>query len=110
MALFKTPEYTLIGSKALEEAKPYLKKCGKKALIVTGKHVVLSDMMAELKKALEEIGIAYFVFDGITGEPTNVMIDEGIAAYKENGCDFCIGIGGGSPLDSAKAIAAMITN
>ena len=46
MALFKTPEYTLIGSKALEEAKPYLKKCGKKALIVTGKHVVLSDMMA----------------------------------------------------------------
>ncbi len=110
MALFKTPEYTLIGSKALEEAKPYLKKCGKKALIVTGKHVVLSGMMAELKKALEEIGIAYFVFDGITGEPTNVMIDEGIAAYKENGCDFCIGIGGGSPLDSAKAIAAMITN
>lgn len=110
MALFKTPEYTLIGSKALEEAKPYLKKCGKKALIVTGKHVVLSDMMAELKKALEEIGIAYFVFDGITGEPTNVMIDEGIVAYKENGCDFCIGIGGGSPLDSAKAIAAMITN
>lgn len=110
MALFKTPEYTLIGSKALEEAKPYLKKCGKKALIVTGKHVVLSDMMAELEKALEEIGIAYFVFDGITGEPTNVMIDEGIAAYKENGCDFCIGIGGGSPLDSAKAIAAMITN
>lgn len=110
MALFKTPEYTLIGSKALEEAKLYLKKCGKKALIVTGKHVVLSDMIAELKKALEEIGIAYFVFDGITGEPTNVMIDEGIAAYKENGCDFCIGIGGGSPLDSAKAIAAMITN
>ena len=110
MALFKTPEYTLIGSKALEEAKPYLIKCGKKALIVTGKHVVLSDMMAELKKALEEIGIAYFVFDGITGEPTNVMIDEGIAAYKESGCDFCIGIGGGSPLDSAKAIAAMITN
>lgn len=110
MALFKTPEYTLIGSKALEEAKPYLKKCGKKALIVTGKHVVLSDMMAELKKTLEEIGIAYFVFDGITGEPTNVMIDKGIAAYKENGCDFCIGIGGGSPLDSAKAIAAMITN
>ena len=110
MALFKTPEYTLIGSKALEEAKPYLKKCGKKALIVTGKHVVLSDMMEELKKALEEIGIAYFVFDGITGEPTNVMIDEGIAAYQENGCDFCIGIGGGSPVDSAKAIAAMITN
>lgn len=110
MSLFKTPEYTWIGSGALEEAKPYLKKCGKKALIVTGKHVVLSDMMAELKRVLDEMGITYSVFDGITGEPTNVMIDEGIAAYKKAACDFCIGIGGGSPLDSAKAIAAMITN
>lgn len=35
------------------------------------------------------------------------MINEGVRLYKENNCDFCIGIGGGSPLDSAKAIQAM---
>lgn len=110
MALFKTPEYTLLGENALEEAKSYLKMCGKRALIVTGKHVVKSSMMLELKKALDEIDITYEVFDGITGEPTNVMIEEGVEAYKAAACDFCIGIGGGSPLDSAKAIAAMITN
>lgn len=110
MALFKTPDYTFIGTNALEEAKESLKMCGKKALIVTGKHVVKSDMMAELKKALEDSSIAYEVFDGITGEPTNLMIEEGVVVYKNSGCDFCIGIGGGSPLDSAKAIAALITN
>lgn len=110
MALFKTPEYTLLGENALEEAKTYLKMCGKNALIVTGKHVVKSDMMQDLKKALEDLGISYEVFDGITGEPTNVMIEQGVEAYRAAACDFCIGIGGGSPLDSAKAIAAMITN
>ena len=47
------------------------------------------------------------IFDGITGEPTVEMINGGVAAYKDNGCDYVIGIGGGSSLDSAKAIAAM---
>ncbi len=47
---------------------------------------------------------------GVTGEPTDTMIGEGVRMYnEETGCDFCIGIGGGSPLDSAKAIGAMIT-
>ena len=54
--------------------------------------------------------ISYIIFDGITGEPMDTMIEEGIKIYTDNSCDFCIGIGGGSPLDSAKAIAAMITN
>lgn len=110
MAQFKTPEYSFIGYGALSEAKKKIKECGKKALIVTGKHVVKSDMMKELTGLLDEIDIDHVIFDEITGEPTNAMIDLGVKVYKENYCDFCIGIGGGSPLDSAKAIAAMITN
>lgn len=110
MALFKTPEYTLIGNGVLEESKQYIKSCGEKALVVTGKHVVKSNMMSELKKALDDISIKYEIFDEITGEPTNLMIEDGVKRYKDSACDFCIGIGGGSPLDSAKAIAAMITN
>ena len=35
------------------------------------------------------------------------MIEEGVEIYRENGCDFIIGLGGGSPLDAAKGIAAM---
>ena len=107
---FAMPEHVVIGENALEKAKIYLNECGKCACIVTGKHVVKSEMMAQLKEALEACNITYVIFDGITGEPTDQMIEEGIKIYKENHCDFCIGIGGGSPLDSAKAIAAMITN
>ena len=47
------------------------------------------------------------MFNEILGEPTDEMVVQGVAAYKKAGCDFCIGIGGGSPLDSAKAILAI---
>jgi alcohol dehydrogenase class IV len=110
MSNFTVPKHILIGKGALQEAKPYFKSYGKKALIVTGKHVVKSDMMKELAETLKDCEVCYEVFDGITGEPTDVMINEGVEAYKNAECEFCIGIGGGSPLDSAKAIAAMITN
>ena len=110
MAAFTTPGKIIIGEHALEEAGGLLAGFGRKALIVTGKHVVTSPMMEELKGVLEEVKVAYAIFDGITGEPTNTMIEEGLASYQREGCDFCIGIGGGSPLDSAKAIAAMVTN
>ncbi len=110
MASFVTPQYTFIGEGALKEASQEIKNCGKNALIVTGKHVVKSSMMEELKSMLTEIEIKYTIFDGITGEPTDLMIDEGVKVYKSNCCDFCIGIGGGSPVDSAKAIVAMSVN
>ena len=76
-------------------------------MIVTGKIVSKLNMADRLKKVLDEIGTEYFIFDEITGEPTDDMIYSGVTAYKENKCDFIIGFGGGSPLDSAKAIAAM---
>ena len=110
MPHFAIPSHIVIGKTALKEAKPYLKSYGQRAFIVTGKHVGKSPMMNQLKKALEEAEIAYYVFDGITGEPTDKMIEEGVTLYKKSGAQFVIGIGGGSPLDSAKAIAAMAVN
>ncbi|MBB5266104.1 alcohol dehydrogenase class IV [Catenibacillus scindens] len=107
MAHFAIPSHIFIGNTALAEAMPYIKEWGGRAFIVTGKHVGKSPMMQQLKKALEGAQIPYYVFDGITGEPTDAMIETGLALYKKTGCQFVIGIGGGSPLDSAKAIAAM---
>ena len=110
MAQFTVPAHIITGKGALDEAKGYIKSYGKKALIVTGKHVVKSTMMQSLRDILDGIEVQYSIFDGITGEPTDCMIEEGIKLYKDSDCDFLIGIGGGSPLDSAKAIGAMITN
>ena len=95
------PGKTIAGKGALSRAG--LEKYGKKPLIVTGKHTAKSQAAAELLKYAPG-GV---VFDGITGEPTVEMINAGVAAYHENSCDHVIGVGGGSALDSAKAIAAM---
>lgn len=110
MSHFLIPSHVIIGKNALDEGKIYLKNLGSRAFIVTGKHVGKSPMIAQLKKILTEQDIAYYVFDEITGEPTDKMIEEGAALYKKYSCQFCIGIGGGSPLDSAKAIAALVAN
>lgn len=107
MALFAIPTHVVFGTEALSQAGAYMKKFGNRALVVTGPHVARSPMICELKKALEKEEIAYMVFDGITGEPTDEMIRQGLEAYKKSHSRFIIGIGGGSPLDAAKAIALM---
>lgn len=110
MSHFVIPNHTFVGTNVLGEAAPLLKKMGNKAFIVTGRHVAVSDMMKQLTTLLDENGIDCVIFDGITGEPTDTMIEKGVEMLKSSGCDFIIGIGGGSPLDSAKAIAAMAVN
>lgn len=110
MSHFAIPSHIISGTDVLSESVVYLKAMGNKAFIVTGKHVAVSAMMAKLLNMLDEIKISYEIFDGITGEPTDKMIEQGVELFKSSGCDFIIGIGGGSPLDSAKAIAAMSVN
>ena len=102
------PNKIFIGEEALQLAKPTLATLGSKAFIVTGKVVTRTGLVDKLTAVLDELGIGYVIFNDITGEPTDEMINAGVKAYREAGCDFGIGIGGGSPLDSVKAILAMI--
>jgi alcohol dehydrogenase class IV len=107
MAQFLVPRHIFTGRNALAESMPALRECGKRALLVTGPHIGKSPMMDTLKKNLELAGISSVVFDRVTGEPTLCMITDGAAAFRQGSCDFVIGIGGGSPLDAAKAISYM---
>lgn len=104
---FMQPGRTVFGENALGDCKEHIRKLGTKALIITGKVVTKSGIIKNLTDYLEEWGISYHVFNDITSEPTDDMIDAGVKAYEEEQCNFIIGIGGGSPLDSAKAVAAM---
>ncbi len=106
---FLTPGRIVMGKGALADSMEYIASMGKKALIVSGKIVSKLDVFKELTSGLCKYGVGYAVFDGITGEPTDEMIIAGEEIYREKGCDFLIGIGGGSPLDAIKAIAVINT-
>jgi alcohol dehydrogenase class IV len=107
MAHFTLPDHIYTGPGALDQALPALTACGSKALIVTGPHVGASAICRDLVRKLQAAGLATALFDGVTGEPTDIMITAGLEAYRAQACDFLIGLGGGSPLDAAKAISAM---
>lgn len=104
---FLLPGKTAIGENALALCEADIRRMGKKALIVTGKNVSKTEALKKLDALLEAWGIERRVFTGITGEPTLSMIREGVEVFLRERCDFLIGLGGGSPLDSVKAIAAM---
>ena len=110
MSQFLIPGQVYTGKGALNEAAEAISKYGRKALIVTGKHIGKSSMMDALKNMLDKKNMDYTVFDGITGEPTDEMIAAGSNQYIDCNCDMLIGIGGGSPIDSAKAIAAVVAS
>lgn len=104
---FSLPKKTIMGENALEASGETLKSFGEKAFIVSGKVVTKMGTVKILTDYMTELDIKFEIFNDITGEPTDTMIEAGVKAYKDAGCDFCIAIGGGSPLDSGKAIAAM---
>ena len=95
------------GEGALKDASSELSVLGKKALIVTGKIITKTGLTQEVQNVLASLKIESVVFNDITGEPDDKMIMSGVDVFKSEDCDFIIGLGGGSPLDTAKAIAAM---
>ncbi|MBO5312676.1 MAG: iron-containing alcohol dehydrogenase [Clostridia bacterium] len=84
---------------------------GKKAFIVTGKSSgEKSGALGDVIKALKKEKIPYYVYDKIENNPEIGDMAKGGEIAREQGCDFIIGIGGGSPLDASRAIAVYATN
>lgn len=82
---------------------------GKNPLIVTGKQsAILSGALSDVLKVLSIKGISYKLFDKVEENPSVETIESG--AKQGIGCDYVIGIGGGSPIDAAKAISLLLAN
>lgn len=107
---FKTPSVIVNGPGAAKEAGSFAKGFGKKALIVTDTHLEKIGLLNEIKKSLENVGISFAIYDKVVSEPSMEYTEEGLKAYREAKADFLIAVGGGSPIDAAKAIGALATN
>lgn len=103
---FASPTRIIFGPGAVREIGPLANECGKCALVVTGRD---SSRAGKLLALLREAGIHVAIFSA-AGEPEIATIERGAAVAKKENCDIVIGFGGGSALDTAKAIAAMLAN
>ena len=111
MFSFCIPTEFVFGTGCFKELHKY-NLPGKNFLIVitNGKSIRNSGYLAELENQLSLAGKEYEVFDGITPNPTTDSIMDAAKTAKDSACDFIIGFGGGSPMDSAKLIALAATN
>lgn len=86
-------------------------KLGRRVLIVTGKHSTKSTgLLDRAEQQLKKEGLTCFVFDDVEPNPTTATIARGAQAALDNGCDVVLGLGGGSAMDAAKAIAFCAVN
>jgi len=86
-------------------------KLGKKAFLVTGKSSArLSGALNDILDVLKTQDISYEIYDKVENNPSLENVTEGTALCKKSGADFIIAVGGGSPLDAAKGIAALSIN
>lgn len=84
---------------------------GRKPLIVTGKTSSReSGVLDRVIAYIEKEGLEPVVFDRVEPNPRTVTVDAGADAIRDNGCDFIIGLGGGSSMDASKGIAAAAAN
>jgi alcohol dehydrogenase class IV len=108
---FTIPPVLITGSGSLKNAGDEIKKLGvKKGLLVTDKVINEMGLLEGVKKALTDSSIEFVIYAGITTEPTVDFVNDGLQAFKENGCEFVLAFGGGSAIDTAKAVAVMVTN
>ena len=108
---FRLPPVLITGAGASAQVGEEIGKLKvKKALIVTDQVLVRLGALDGVKQTLQQSRMPFAVFDAIFTEPTADFVREGRKVYRENRCDFLLAFGGGSAIDTAKAMAVMATN
>lgn len=81
-----------------------------KALLVTDKDLIRFGVAEKIEEVLRNAGIPYEIFSDLKVNPTITNVKDGVAAFKAAGADFIIALGGGSSIDTAKAVGIVVNN
>ncbi len=108
---FRVPPVVLQGMGASEAIGDEIKKRGcARALLVTDPVMTQTGVTESIVADLKQCGVGVTVYDQVTSEPTDKFVEAGLKLLKAKQCDIVVALGGGSPIDTAKAIAIMATN
>lgn len=104
-------ETSFFGPGARQELPEAIRRLGKsKPLIVTDKGLLQFGVAAMVTDVLDKAGIPYTIFSDVKPNPTVSNVNAGIKAFKETGADMLVAIGGGSSIDTAKAVGIVVAN
>jgi len=106
---FRLPKKIVFGNGCAEQIGEEVKELGNKALLVTGRRAMKkTGMLDKIAKLIRDSGVEVVIFSEVEADPSLETVDRGTKLAEGEGCEVVIGLGGGSALDAAKAIAAMI--
>ncbi len=107
-ASFAAPRQMLVGGGAVARIAELLGTFGlSRPLVVSDPVMVGTGLISRVLEPLERAGIQAAVFSDTVSDPTDTVIEAGVAEFRRSGVDCLIGFGGGSPIDTAKAIAIL---
>jgi alcohol dehydrogenase class IV len=104
------PTQIHFGCGRISEAGEVVGRYGQRCLLVTGRQLGSTPLIEKVKKNLKEAGVAVAHFDGVVPNPTTECINAGAEAAIAHHADVVLGLGGGSSMDAAKAIAVEATH
>nr|WP_317348758.1 iron-containing alcohol dehydrogenase [uncultured Blautia sp.] len=105
------PAHTIIGKGCIQEIPRHIDViAGKKALVVSDEGLEKIGTVRKVLEVLERAGKPYALYTGVKPNPTVSIVNEAKNIYDREGCDYLIGIGGGSPLDVSKAVSILASN
>lgn len=104
-------ETSYFGKGAIENIVPEIEKRGfKKVVVVTDKGLIDFKVATKVTELLDQANVSYDIYDGIVPNPTVQNVKDGVAFVEASKADAIVAIGGGSPIDTAKAIGIIMTN
>lgn len=109
--IYQIPPVNLIGKDSLNDLVEPLKKLGvKKALLVSDKFLSEHGIVDKVSEVLAKADVEFVLYNDVKENPTVENVEAGLKVLQDNGCDFVLSVGGGSPQDAAKAVAVLATN
>ena len=106
---FVLPTKIIFGEGTINQLPDAVRNMGhEKPLIVTDKGLIAAGLVSKITDVLDDAGIEYAIFDGIQPNPRDTTVQEAAAFAEENAIDMMIAIGGGSSMDTAKAIGVIL--
>ena len=109
--VFQMPSVIHFGNNAAAQTGPEAKRMGaKRVLLVTDAILMQAGTVKPVLESLSAAGVEAVIFDKVASEPVLAFIDEGLKLLRKKKCEVIVAVGGGSSIDTAKALAVMATN